>query len=71
MNSQPCSLPNSQITVGWADSPLEFAVASGIPEAVDLTDKYNRVRFGQKGITPVEADEIEHWLSDLEKGQAG
>ncbi len=50
------------------ETPLEFALASGIPQAVDLTDKYNRVRFGQKGITPGEADEIELWLSDLENG---
>ena len=50
------------------ETPLEFALASGIPEAVELTDKYNRVRFGEKGITSVEAAEIEHWLRELENG---
>lgn len=51
------------------ETPLEFALASGLPGAVILTEKYNRVRFGQKGITPSEADEIESWLRDLESDQ--
>lgn len=46
-------------------TPLEFAYASGIPEVVSITEKYNRVRFGEKNLSNVEADEIESWLEGL------
>ena len=47
-------------------TPLEFAFSLNIPEAVKITEKYNSVRFGEKSLTAVEADEIENWLQSLE-----
>ncbi len=55
---------------GWTrephQTPLEFAFALGMPEAVSITEKYNRVRFGEKNLTRDEAAEIENWLEELE-----
>lgn len=48
-------------------TPLEFAFALNLPEAVRITEKYNRVRFGEKNLSATEAAEIEKWLKDLEK----
>jgi len=48
-------------------TPLEFAFAINMPEAVSITEKYNRVRFGEKNLTSDEAREIENWLEGLEK----
>lgn len=52
-------------------TPLEFAYASGLNEAVLITEKYNRVRFGGKKLSEDESDAIEDWLKRLEaiKGQ--
>lgn len=50
-------------------TPLEFAAALQMPEAVKITEKYNRVRFGEKNLSPDEAVEIEDWLKDLESKQ--
>jgi transglutaminase-like putative cysteine protease len=50
-------------------TPLEFAFALGMPEAVSITEKYNRVRFGDKNLSGEEAREIEHWLESLEKNE--
>lgn len=46
-------------------TPLEFAYAVGAPEAVKITEKYNRVRFGEKGLSRDESDEIENWLEGI------
>jgi hypothetical protein len=55
---------------GWVrdphQTPLEFAYAVGMPEAVNVTDRYNRVRFGKKYLTREESEEIENWLMILE-----
>ena len=48
-------------------TPLEFAFALKMPEAVLITEKYNRVRFGEKNLSETEAAEIENWLESLEK----
>ncbi len=48
-------------------TPLEFAFALNMPEAVSITEKYNRVRFGEKDLSGAEASEIENWLETLEK----
>lgn len=48
-------------------TPLEFAFALNMPEAVSITEKYNRVRFGEKNLSNDEAQEIENWLKNLEK----
>ena len=50
-------------------TPLEFAFALNIPEAVKITEKYNRVRFGEKNLSKDEAQEIENWLKRLEVGK--
>ena len=47
-------------------TPLEFAFAVNMPEAVSITEKYNRVRFGEKTLTLDEVGEIENWLEELE-----
>ncbi len=47
-------------------TPLEFAFALNMPEAVCITEKYNRVRFGEKNLSKDETIEIESWLKDLE-----
>ncbi len=47
-------------------TPLEFAFALQMPEAVSITEKYNRVRFGEKDLSNDEAEEIENWLHNLE-----
>ena len=46
-------------------TPLEFAFALNMPEAVRITEKYNRVRFGEKKLSKDESEEIENWLNDL------
>ena len=46
-------------------TPLEFAFAVGTPEAVSITEKYNRVRFGEKHLSKTEAAEIEVWLTGI------
>jgi hypothetical protein len=47
-------------------TPLEFAIAVGVPEAVAITRQDHRVRFGETGLTSEESDQIEAWLKDLE-----
>ncbi len=47
-------------------TPLEFAFAIGMPEAVKITEKYNSVRFGEKHLSADEQHAIESWLEDLE-----
>ncbi|MBK7705004.1 MAG: DUF3488 domain-containing protein [Acidobacteria bacterium] len=49
-----------------SQTPLEFAFAIGIPEAVAITEKYNRVRFGGKDLSPTEADEVEALLGRID-----
>jgi transglutaminase-like putative cysteine protease len=46
-------------------TPLEFANAVRMPEAVRITETYNRVRFGEKNLSRTESDEIESWLKGL------
>jgi len=51
-------------------TPLEFAFALNMPEAVRITEKYNRVRFGEKNLSNDETQEIENWLEKLENNSA-
>lgn len=55
---------------GWTrephQTPLEFASATELPEALRITEKYNRVRFGEKDLSADEAKAIESWLKTLE-----
>jgi transglutaminase-like putative cysteine protease len=46
-------------------TPLEFAFALNMPEAVRITEKYNRVRFGEKNLSRDEVREIENWLKSI------
>ncbi|HEX8735731.1 MAG TPA: DUF3488 and transglutaminase-like domain-containing protein, partial [Pyrinomonadaceae bacterium] len=48
-------------------TPLEFALALNMREAVKITEKYNRVRFGEKNLSRDETREIENWLKNLEE----
>lgn len=47
-------------------TPLEFAYTVGMPEAVKITEKYNRVRFGERDLSTEEADEVDKLLNRLE-----
>ena len=47
-------------------TPLEFAFDLKMPEAISITEKYNRVRFGEKNLSNDEAKEIENWLKKME-----
>ncbi|MDQ3132850.1 MAG: DUF3488 and transglutaminase-like domain-containing protein [Acidobacteriota bacterium] len=51
-------------------TPLEFAFAFNMPEAVRITEKYNCVRFGEKNLSNDESLEIEDWLDKLEKTES-
>ncbi len=51
-------------------TPLEFAFALNMPEAVRITEKYNRVRFGEKNLSKDESQQIEDWLESLENNSA-
>ncbi|NNE98571.1 MAG: DUF3488 domain-containing protein [Pyrinomonadaceae bacterium] len=52
-------------------TPLEFVSALKMPEAVRITEKYNRVRFGEKALTREESKEIESWLNRLSQNDPG
>ena len=46
-------------------TPLEFAYAVEIPEAVRITQEYNRVRFGKTGLSQDEAAQVERWMKAI------
>ncbi len=46
-------------------TPLEFAYAVGMPEAVLLAKKYNGVRFGDRPLSREEATDIDEWLERM------
>jgi transglutaminase-like putative cysteine protease len=48
-------------------TPVEFAGSLSIPEAMQITEAYNSVRFGEKNLTREERSNIEKWLSRLEQ----
>jgi hypothetical protein len=48
------------------ETPLEFASAVEMPEALQITRAYNRVRFGEQPLSPNELSEIEKWLRHME-----
>ena len=49
-----------------AQTPLEFATTTGLPETLLVTRAYNRVRFGAHDLSPVDAKRVETWLQSLE-----
>jgi hypothetical protein len=52
------------------ETPLEFASALGMSEVVSLTERYNRVRFGDRGLSGPEAEEVESWLKQIDSQPA-
>ena len=52
-------------------TPLEFAVDTGLHEAINLTRVYNRVRFGGKDLTRQDAADVDSWLRKLEQKPSG
>lgn len=50
-------------------TPLEFALVVGVPAAVDLTEKYNQVRFGEKDLSQDEKTEVENLLRSIQDGK--
>jgi len=48
-------------------TPLEFAFEIGVPEAINLTKRYNGVRFGHESLSGSDAEQIENWLVELER----
>jgi transglutaminase-like putative cysteine protease len=47
-------------------TPLEFAAATGLSEALLVTRAYNRVRFGAHDLSQSETGRVEAWLHSLE-----
>ncbi|HMF56257.1 MAG TPA: DUF3488 and transglutaminase-like domain-containing protein [Pyrinomonadaceae bacterium] len=50
-----------------SETPLEFAAASDIPEVMNITRVYNRVRYGGRDLSVRESSAIEEWLLVLER----
>lgn len=50
-----------------SETPLEFAEAIQIPEAIKVTRAYNRVRFGEEKLSSVEREQLEDWLRRIEE----
>ena len=48
------------------ETPLEFAATTGIPEVINITRAYNRVRFGEQNLSQTESSQIENWLRRME-----
>ena len=51
-------------------TPLEFAYATEIPPVIRLTERYQRIRFGEAEIDAKEQEEIQRWLQELETPDA-
>lgn len=58
-------LKRNGITRQEHQTPMEFAVSSGIPEAVELTDRYQFHRFGGRELTKNEALEFESLIQKI------
>ncbi len=52
-----------------SQTPLEFAYSVGNPEVISITERYNKVRFGDQNLSIDEADEIDSWLRRLEESE--
>lgn len=48
------------------ETPLEFALATAMPDVIRITRAYNRVRYGSQALSPLEITEIEQCLTHLE-----
>jgi transglutaminase-like putative cysteine protease len=60
---------------GWKraawQTPHEFALAVGTPEALIITEAYHRVRYGAEDLLASEAVEMERCLQRIEEKQGG
>jgi len=52
-------------------TPIEFALASGLPPIRELTTLYNRVRFGGAELNEVETRRVSELLDELKQGVKG
>ncbi|MDX6694506.1 MAG: protein-glutamine gamma-glutamyltransferase [Blastocatellia bacterium] len=50
-------------------TPLEFAAATNLSEAMQITRAYNRVRYGEQQLSTGEAEEVDRWLREMESGK--
>lgn len=48
------------------ETPLEFAFSTNLAEAVEITDTYNRVRFGRRRLSDEETERIAELLKMIE-----
>ncbi len=48
------------------ETPLEFANMTKMPDALKITQAYNRVRFGDEKLSASERAQIEEWLRRME-----
>ena len=46
-------------------TPLEFAFTSGIPQAVVITEVYQRVRYGEQELSEDEAREMDDLIEKI------
>jgi transglutaminase-like putative cysteine protease len=51
------------------ETPLEFASATGMIDALKITEAYNRVRFGAEKLSESESAQIDEWLRKMEGKQ--
>ncbi|HEY0404788.1 MAG TPA: DUF3488 and transglutaminase-like domain-containing protein [Pyrinomonadaceae bacterium] len=51
------------------ETPLEFAAATKLNEALQITRAYNRVRYGEQPLSTDEAEEVDKWLREMENGK--
>jgi hypothetical protein len=52
------------------ETPLEFAEATGLSEALLITRAYNRVRYGEQQLSKDEAEDVDKWLREMENGRS-
>ncbi|MBD0326157.1 MAG: transglutaminase domain-containing protein, partial [Pyrinomonadaceae bacterium] len=52
------------------ETPLEFAEATGLSEALLITRAYNRVRYGEEQLSKDEAEDVDRWLREMENGES-
>ena len=48
-------------------TPLEFALATQMPEALRITRAYHSVRYGARPLSPSESLNVEEALRDIER----
>ncbi len=50
-----------------SQTPLEFAYSTGDDDVILITERYNKVRFGDQDLSEDEATEIDSWLKRLKE----